>query len=432
MKFTELDLNDNIIQSLNKNNFFNPTEIQKQAIPAFLRGDNIFGLSSTGTGKTASFVLPIIERLNLELDKIQAIIITPTRELALQIIDEIRKFSTNIKKLKVTPVIGGANLSEQQRRLRNTHIIVGTPGRIRDHIERKNIRFGYVKTIILDEADEMLKMGFQGELNAVFDNLEQSVQVGLFSATSTPKVLSIAERYMQKYELIKIDNQIQVNNNIDNSFIFTKGVSKEELIIEVFKKHNPKKVIIFTNTRANTDRIQRNLRQLKIDALVINGDKKQSDRSRSIRMFKSGEKHVLVATDVAARGLDVNGIDYVINYDISMENEHFVHRIGRTGRNNEKGSSISFVQNRSTLDQLKEIQKKYNISIVETKLNHYDMEAKAELRSERNFDNKWKSRSNNFYDKGGSNFNRKKSSGGRKSSYNGKSYSSREKSSNKW
>ncbi|WP_051418407.1 DEAD/DEAH box helicase [Mesoplasma seiffertii] len=381
MTFKELQLNEHILKALEINKFDQPTEIQEKAIPVFLNNQNLFGKSSTGTGKTAAFVLPILHNLTVKLRRPQVIILAPTRELALQIVDQVRKFSSRINGIGVAPLIGGAQMRDQINRLRDAQIIVGTPGRVNDHLNRGTLKLNDLRTIILDEADEMLKMGFKNEIDAVFKAAPEGVQVGLFSATNTPKVMQIANNYMKDYELVEIHNELKVNSNITNTFIFTKGIDKEELILKVFEKHAPQRAIVFTNTKSQTDKIARNLKTIGVKAVVINGDKRQSQRTKSIKMFKNDEYQVLVATDVVARGIDISGVDYVINYDISRENEHFVHRIGRTGRNNETGNSISFIANQGTLRQIQDIEKTYKIIIDE--MGHEEYGVTKTQRSER-------------------------------------------------
>ncbi|WP_051591894.1 DEAD/DEAH box helicase [Mesoplasma syrphidae] len=390
MTFKELQLNEHILKALEINKFDQPTEIQEKAIPVFLNNQNLFGKSSTGTGKTAAFVLPILHNLTIKLKRPQVIILAPTRELALQIVEQVRKFSSRINGIGVAPLIGGAQMRDQINRLRDAQIIVGTPGRVNDHLNRGTLKLSELRTIILDEADEMLKMGFKNEIDAVFKAAPDGVQVGLFSATNTPKVMQIANNYMKNYELVEIHNELKVNSNITNTFIFTKGIDKEELILKVFEKHAPQRAIVFTNTKSQTDKIARNLKTIGVKAIVINGDKRQSQRTKSIKMFKNSEYQVLVATDVVARGIDISGVDYVINYDISRENEHFVHRIGRTGRNNETGNSISFIANQGTLRQIQDIEKTYKIVIDE--MGHEEYGVTKTQRSEKSFG----SRDSNF------------------------------------
>ncbi|AVN60524.1 hypothetical protein CG007_02840 [Mesoplasma entomophilum] len=381
MTFKELQLSDKVLVALEKANFNEATEIQARAIPLFLEGKNIFGKSSTGTGKTASFVLPILEKIEPNKRRVQAVIMAPTRELAMQIVNQIRIFGSRIENLVIAPLIGGADMRDQIKRLKDSQIVVGTPGRVNDHLNRKTLKLDSVKTIILDEADEMLKMGFKSEIDALFERVSPDVQIGLFSATTSPKVMQIANDYMNEYEVIEIENQVEVNANITNTFIFTKGFSKEDLIVKVFEKHQPKRAIVFSNTKNHTDKIADNLEAAGIRAIVINGDKRQSQRSRAIAKFRNNEIAVLVATDVVARGIDITGVDYVINYDVSMEDEHFVHRIGRTGRNNTKGDSITFVQNQNVLRQIKGIEKNFNLIIDEMQISEYGDVEKQEGRT---------------------------------------------------
>ncbi|WP_338984114.1 DEAD/DEAH box helicase [Spiroplasma endosymbiont of Othius punctulatus] len=377
MTFKELIKNDRVLKSLEIMDFNTPTDIQAQAIPMFLEGKNIFGKSSTGTGKTAAFSLPILEKLDPKLRKPQALIVAPTRELANQIVDVIRKLTSRYEGIKLTSLIGGAEIRKQLISLRDTHIIVGTPGRINDHMIRRSFNFDNIKTIILDEADEMLKMGFKNEIDDIFQKAHPDVQIGLFSATTNDKVMSMAYNYMKQYETIVVDNVVKVNDNIDNKFVYIARNRKIELLINIFEIDKPQAAIIFSNTKSNTDTIMETLRSNGIDGVVINGDKRQSERTRAINRFRRGEVQVLIATDVAARGIDIKGVDLVINYDIPRDNEYVIHRIGRTGRNGEKGSAISFVDGRGTLKQIKEIEHEFKISIYEVDPSTYKID-KAE------------------------------------------------------
>ncbi|QHX35849.1 ATP-dependent RNA helicase DeaD [Spiroplasma sp. TIUS-1] len=374
MTFKELIKNDRVLKSLEIMDFTTPTDIQQQAIPMFLEGKNIFGKSSTGTGKTAAFALPILEKLDIKNRKPQALIVTPTRELASQIIDVIRKLTSRYEGVKLTSLIGGAEIRKQLLSLRDTHIIVGTPGRINDHIIRRSFNFDNIKTIILDEADEMLKMGFKNEIDEIFHRASPEVQIGLFSATTSDKVMSLAYNYMKQYETIIVDNAVKVNDNIDNRFIYVPRNKKVDLLLSIFEKHKPQAAIIFSNTKSNTDNILDTLRDNNITGVVINGDKRQSERTRAINRFRKGEVQVLIATDVAARGIDIKGVDLVINFDIPRDNEYIIHRIGRTGRNGEKGSAISIVDGRGTLKQIKEIEHEYKIEIYEVDPSEYGIE----------------------------------------------------------
>ncbi|PPE05529.1 DEAD/DEAH box helicase [Williamsoniiplasma lucivorax] len=365
MTFKNLGLNPSILRALDKSGFDKPTQIQQQGIPVFMDDKNLFGKSSTGTGKTASFALPILHKIDIKNKHAQAIILAPTRELALQILDQIRKFSSMMENISIAPLIGGARMNDQIKKLKNSQIIVGTPGRINDHINRKTLKLDQIKTIILDEADEMLKLGFKNDIDAVFRGVQNKVQIGLYSATTSPKVLEIAKKYMIDYELIEIENQIEVNQNIDNTYIITKGYTKEDVMVKLIEKHQMKRFIVFTNTRANTSKIAKVLQHAGIKNEVINGDKKQSQRTRVIREFKEGKFKALIATDVVARGIHIDDIDYVINFEVPVDDEYFVHRIGRTGRNNATGSTITFVNSQKLLKQLEYIVKNFNLEISE-------------------------------------------------------------------
>ncbi|ATZ18899.1 DEAD-box ATP-dependent RNA helicase [Williamsoniiplasma somnilux] len=380
MEFKELKLREELLRILEKRNFSTPTEIQEKAIPVFLDGQNIFGKSGTGTGKTATFVLPILQNIDTESKKVQAVILAPTRELALQILETINILSSHIPNLKTASLIGGMGIVDQIKKVKISQIVVGTPGRVADHLNRKTLNTQNVKTVILDEADEMLKMGFKNEIDLFFKSIEQKVQVGLFSATTTPKVLELAQKYMGEYTFVEIKNEVKVNDNINSEFVYTTNKNKEIILINFFMAKKPKKAIVFTNTKSHTEKIAKNLNSFGFKSVVINGDKKQSQRSASIRRFKSEEFNVLVATDVVGRGIDIDDVDFVINYDIPKENEQFIHRIGRTGRNNKMGDTISFVSTKEALRQVKDIQKHYQIKIHEITDEEFMKEIDESLR----------------------------------------------------
>ncbi|KAF5275515.1 hypothetical protein FQR65_LT16613 [Abscondita terminalis] len=365
MKFIELIKNPKVLLSLEKIGFSEATDIQVKTIPLLLKNKNIFGKSSTGTGKTAAFSLPILEKINVKLRKPQAMIIAPTRELAEQIIESIRKFSLCYDGIKITGLIGGKDMRRQILTVQDSQIIVGTPGRIDDHIKRKSLKLHEIKTLVLDEADEMLKMGFKNEIDNICSKLVEEVQMVLFSATSNTKVMEIANNYMKEYETVEINNIFKINDNIENDFIITKGIKKEDLLMKIIEVLQPKKTVIFSNTKSYTEKIFFLLKDNKIKSSFINGDKRQSERTRAINGFKNSEYKFLIATDVAARGIDIKDIDLVINYDVPRDNEYFVHRIGRTGRNGSKGRTISFVENKGTLRQINEVIKEFEIDINE-------------------------------------------------------------------
>ncbi|ATZ17284.1 DEAD-box ATP-dependent RNA helicase [Williamsoniiplasma luminosum] len=379
MAFKKLELNDSILRSLEKNGFTKPTEIQEKGIPVFLENKNLFGKSSTGTGKTASFALPILHKIDVTDKKVQAVVMAPTRELALQILDQFKKFSSMMANVQIAPLIGGARMGDQIAKLKNCQIVVGTPGRINDHINRKTLRLDNVKIIILDEADEMLKLGFKNDIDAVFNGVENKVQIGLYSATISPKVLAIANKYMGEYEFIEVQNQMDVNNNINNTYVITKGYKKEDVMVKLIEKHNMQRFIIFTNTRANTTKISRVLDQAGIKNEVINGDKKQSQRTRVMRDFKTSRFRALIATDVVARGIHVDGIDYVINFEMPVDDEYFVHRIGRTGRNNETGSTITFINSINAVRHLNHVIKEFNLEIDEELIDDIGLEKSKDM-----------------------------------------------------
>ncbi|KAF5295661.1 hypothetical protein FQA39_LY12834 [Lamprigera yunnana] len=270
MTFKELKLNDAIIKGLSSNGFEEPTEVQAKVIPIFLANKNVF-----------------VKSIKENNRKTQAIIVAPTRELAVQIMGQAKLFGSAMRNVKFVSLIGGEDIRRQTTNLRDSQVVIGTPGRIQDHLNRGTLRLNNVQTIILDEADEMLKMGFKNEIDAIFKEAPDEIQVGLFSATINAKVKHLATAYMQDYEYIEIDNVLKVNNNITNTFIFTKGISKDDLLIKVIKDHDMQRTIIFSNTKSSTDKISKRLRDAGIKSLVINGDKRQSQRTRAIKMLKT-------------------------------------------------------------------------------------------------------------------------------------------------
>lgn len=363
MNFRNYDLSDDIQQSIERLGFEKPTEIQAKSIPLLKEGKDMIAQSQTGTGKTAAFTLPILEKVDLELKKPQVLIMCPTRELAVQVSDAIKELSYFIKGLNVLPVYGGEPIHHQIRRLkRGVHIIVGTPGRLQDHLNRRTIRPDELHTVILDEADEMLKMGFRDEIDAIFESIPEDRQTLLFSATMPKPVVRIAQSYMDKPEHIKITRKEVTNKNIDQNYYPVIGRFKTEALARLVRVQNPNQALIFCNTKKGVDQLLDELSHLEVNCEKIHGDIPQHLRLDTIQRFNNGNAKLLIATDVAARGLDIKGVDIVYNFDVPSHPENYVHRIGRTGRAGRSGIACTLAS-RSELKHLNDIMYYAKISI---------------------------------------------------------------------
>ncbi|AGM25791.1 DEAD-box ATP-dependent RNA helicase [Spiroplasma syrphidicola EA-1] len=357
MEFNQLNLKPELLRAIEKEGYTNPTEIQAKSIPVIFDNKDLLGKSHTGTGKTAAFLLPILSNLQLEFKRPQAIILCPTRELAIQVLNQIRKFSQFLQGVNATLICGGSNMANQIYGLKKCNIVVGTPGRVIDHLNRRTLRLNNIKTIVLDEADEMLKMGFKKDIDQVFSNIPNEHQTLLFSATMPKGVLEIVDKYQKEPVQIKISHQDREQNNIKQYYVNAQGYNKTDAFINLIKATNPQLSIIFANTKIMTNQLSKLLLEQGIKNTVINGDKTQGERVRAMREFRAGNVKVLIATDVAARGIDVEGIDYVYNYDLPLEQEVYTHRIGRTARAGAEGVAISIISTRKDFLHLKSIEK---------------------------------------------------------------------------
>jgi len=365
MSFNELNLKQELNAAIAKWGYITPTSIQKQTIPASLQNRDIIGKSHTGTGKTAAFVLPILHNLELNLHRNQALIICPTRELAIQVARQVQKYAYFLRGVNVALLCGGSNIRKQLFDLRTSNIVVGTPGRISDHIDRNSLILNSLKTIVLDEADEMLKMGFKKDIDYVFANSPRTIQTVLFSATISKPVLKIANDYQNNPIKISVEDEAQKlqQENIKQYYFDARNLNKEDALIALFTNLKPQLCIIFSNTKAYTSKIAELLARNHIPAAVINGDKTQSERLHAMRCFKNGQVKVLIATDVVARGIDIEGIDYIFNYDIPREIEYYTHRIGRTARAGATGTAITLVTTWGHYNEIKEIERYQNHTI---------------------------------------------------------------------
>ncbi|MBE4703999.1 DEAD/DEAH box helicase [Spiroplasma platyhelix] len=401
MNFNELNLKKELNLAIANLGHTTPTPIQNLSIPVILQNRDIFGKSHTGTGKTAAFVLPILNMLDTNVFKNQTLIVCPTRDLSIQIYQEIKKYAMYLKNVRIALLVGGSSMSRQLSDLRSSNIVVGTPGRIVDHINRRTLKLGFLKTIVLDEADEMLKMGFKEKIDEIFSAAPDNTQTVLFSATISKPILKITADYQTNPVAINLNNELQTqeDKNIKQFYFDTKNNHKEKALIALYKELNPKLSIIFSNTKAYTNKLQDLLKQNGIDSVTITGDKRQRERELAMKQFKSGKVNVLIATDLVARGIHVDGIDYIFNFDIPREKEYYTHRIGRTARAGATGTAITLVRNKNDYFELKNIEKLQDqpINKLEIESNLLDFKEYKENRDTREPRGNREYRSNSEY-----------------------------------
>jgi len=354
-KFKDLNLSPAILKAIDQMGFEEATPIQAATIPAGLEGKDIIGQAQTGTGKTTAFGIPMLEKIDTKADFIQGLIIAPTRELAIQVSEELYKIGS-VKRVKIVAVYGGQDIQRQIRALRNRpHIIVGTPGRILDHINRKTLKLEKLQTLVLDEADEMLNMGFIQDIEAILSNVPTERQTLLFSATMPKQIRAIAERFMTEPETIRVKAKEMTVSNIEQYFVKVHEREKFDVLSRLLDVHSPELAIIFGRTKRRVDELANALSVRGYQAEGIHGDLSQAKRLTVLKRFKEGKVDVLVATDVAARGLDISGVTHVYNYDIPQDPESYVHRIGRTGRAGKEGMAVTFVDPRE-MGYLREVE----------------------------------------------------------------------------
>lgn len=341
--FSELNISASTLKSVKRMGFEEATPIQEGTIKFGLEGRDIIGQAQTGTGKTAAFGIPLIEKIDPKITTIQGLIIAPTRELAIQVSEEIYRIGQD-KRVKILSVYGGQEIGRQIRALKNNpHIIVGTPGRILDHINRRTLKLDNVQTLILDEADEMLNMGFIEDINTIMESCPAERQTLLFSATMPKPIQKIAEKFMKNPEIVKIQSKEMTVENIEQFYVKSHEREKFDILSRVINVHQPELAIIFGRTKRRVDELAHALSIRGYIAEGIHGDLSQSKRMSVLKQFKENKIDILVATDVAARGLDITGVTHVYNYDIPQDPESYVHRIGRTGRAGKSGVAVTFV-----------------------------------------------------------------------------------------
>lgn len=346
-KFDELELNPNILRAIEEMGFEEMSPIQAKAIPMILDGKDIVGQAQTGTGKTAAFGIPLMQKIDPRDRSLQAIVLCPTRELAIQVAEEIRKLGLFMHGIKVLPVYGGQEISKQIRSLKSgVQIIIGTPGRVMDHMRRKTVKFDGINTVVLDEADEMLNMGFREDIETILGQVPEDRQTVLFSATMPAPILEIARTYQKKAEMIRVVKKELTVPKIEQFYYEVTQKNKEDVLSRLLDMYNPKLSLVFCNTKKQVDELTAALQGRGYFAEGLHGDLKQQQRDRVMNSFRNGKTEILVATDVAARGIDVDNVEAVFNYDVPQDDEYYVHRIGRTGRAGREGRAFTLIVGR--------------------------------------------------------------------------------------
>ncbi len=345
--FNDLGLSDAVLKAVQENGYEQPSPIQQESIPAILSGQDVLGQAQTGTGKTAAFALPILSQLDVNAQGVQVMILTPTRELAIQVSEACQNYARHIKGFHVLPIYGGQSYDIQLRQLkRGVQVVVGTPGRVMDHMRRKTLKLDQLKTLVLDEADEMLRMGFIDDVDWILSHTPDTRQIALFSATMPKEVKKVAVNHLHKPIDIKIANKTTTAKNINQRYWMVSGLKKLEALTRVLEVEDFDGVIIFVRTKMATEELAEKLQARGFSAEALNGDIVQKQRERLVSKLKKGAIDILIGTDVVARGLDVDRISHVINYDIPYDTESYVHRIGRTGRAGRSGEAILFISRR--------------------------------------------------------------------------------------
>lgn len=344
LTFSDLGLGDPVLKALKEVGYETPSAIQAATIPSLLSGRDVLGVAQTGTGKTAAFALPILSRLDLAQKTPQALVLAPTRELALQVCEAFERYASNLRGVHVLPVYGGQGYGTQLSALRRgVHVVVGTPGRIMDHLEKGTLDLSALKYLVLDEADEMLKMGFAEDVETILADTPVEKQIALFSATMPAQIRRISGKYLKDPEEITVKNKTTTSVNTTQRYLMVSYPQKVDALTRILEVENFEGMIVFVRTKSETETLAEKLRARGYTAAAISGDVAQAQRERTVEQLKSGKLDILVATDVAARGLDVERISHVVNYDIPIDTESYVHRIGRTGRAGRSGAAISFV-----------------------------------------------------------------------------------------
>ena len=363
-KFEELQLDDRIIRAITEMGFEEASPIQAQAIPVVLEGRDMIGQAQTGTGKTAAFGLPLLQKVDPKVKKLQAIVLLPTRELAIQVAEELRRFAKFMHGIKVLPVYGGQDIVRQIRALKDgTQIVVGTPGRVMDHMRRKTVKMDHVHTVVLDEADEMLNMGFLEDMETILSQLPEERQTLMFSATMPQAIADIAKKFQKDPVTVRVIKKELTVPKVTQYYYEVKPKNKVEVMCRLLDMYSPKLSIVFCNTKRQVDELAQALQGRGYFAEGLHGDLKQVQRDRVMESFRNGRTDILIATDVAARGIDVGNVEAVFNYDIPQDDEYYVHRIGRTGRAGREGKAFSLVVGKEVY-KLRDIQRYCKTKII--------------------------------------------------------------------
>lgn len=369
MNFNKLGISEDLIKILKKNGITNPTPIQEECIELIKNGKDVIAEAQTGTGKTLAFLLPIFENISVENDSIQALIITPTRELAIQITDEAKKLAL-AKEINILAAYGGKDVASQLKKLnKNIHMLIATPGRLLDHLSRGSIDLSKLKTLVIDEADQMLLMGFKKEVESIIKHTSTKRQTLCFSATLNSEVKKLAYRYTTNPINISIQKETITLDSIKQELVVTTDRHKQEALCQVLDEDNPFMAIIFCRTKVRVDKLEEDLSIKGYNCEKIHSDIPQAKRERIMKSFRKADLQYLIATDVAARGLDISGVDYIYNYDIPENAESYIHRIGRTGRAGQNGYTCMFAAPKD-MKTLEEIQEgiEYKIPVRELKI----------------------------------------------------------------
>lgn len=384
-------LDPRVQRALDDMGFETLTPIQEQAIPALLEGKDIIGQAQTGTGKTAAFGIPLIARVDPALQKLQAVVLCPTRELAMQAATELRKIAKYIEGLRILPVYGGQDITKQIRALPGVQIIVGTPGRVMDHMNRHTVKLDHVSTVVLDEADEMLNMGFREDMEVILGAIPGEHQTALFSATMPGPILEITKMFQKDAVNIKVTADELTIPLVSQKYFLVKSKDKDAATVRLLEYYQPKLCLIFCNTKMKVEELAEVLKKNDFQAEGLHGDLIQHQRDIVMGRFRNGSTNILIATDVAARGIDVDDVEIVINYDIPKDNEYYVHRIGRTGRAGKTGQSFTFAGARE-LYRIREIERYCKTTIEEKKLP--DPSKVLKSKAKKYLDSAWELREN--------------------------------------
>ena len=364
LKFNELSLSAEMQQAITDMGFTDASPIQSEAIPHLLAGHDVIGQAQTGTGKTAAFGIPLLEKIDGKARHTTALVMCPTRELAQQVAQELKKLAKHKRGVVILPVYGGEQIQKQINALkRNTHVIVGTPGRIIDHLERRTISFEHVNCVVLDEADEMLNMGFREDIETILSKIPGEKQTVLFSATMPKPILEITKRFQKSPKHVKVTKDELTVAAIEQVYFELSSSQRTEVMARLIDLHNLKLMLVFCNTKRKVDEVVQQMIEMGYKADAIHGDLNQSQRNNVLSKFKHGRINIMVATDVAARGIDVDNVDAVFNYDLPLDPEYYVHRIGRTGRAGKSGKSFTFVTGRNESGRLREIERYAKVRI---------------------------------------------------------------------